>query len=239
MTTVQQREPDGLFKVDPFAVKEKFVEVRLRARRCLCARRVISLGLSAATIICSGIVVHSQTTSTETQIWPEVDTHVQLPSQFRVLAFSGVEQGVGYPYQQVFAAAALGYQYKPIMKQHLENIDPDKEHYFVVGAGYEFLRTIQSGKLKDEDRFTIDGTVGFRPTAGFLLRDRNWTELRWINGKYSTTYRNMLTVEHDFLLHGFRFSPYGAAEVFYDGPSHSWNQEWYTAGVQWPYKRLL
>jgi hypothetical protein len=71
------------------------------------------------------------------------------------------------------------------------------------------------------------------------VRDRNWIELRWIDGVYSTTYRNMLTVERDFLVRGFRFTPYGSAEVFYDGPKHSWDQEWYTGGIDWPYKSLF
>ena len=49
----------------------------------------------------------------------------------------------------------------------------------------------------------------------------------------------MVTVEHDFLVRGFRFSPYGSAEVFYDSPKHSWNEEWYTGGIEWPYKSLF
>jgi hypothetical protein len=85
----------------------------------------------------------------------------------------------------------------------------------------------------------MDGTPGFRLPGEFLVRDRNWLELRWIDGTYSTTYRNMISVERDFLVHGFRFSPYGSAEVFYDGPKHSWDQEWYTAGVQCSFRRLL
>jgi hypothetical protein len=47
----------------------------------------------------------------------------------------------------------------------------------------------------------------------------------------------MVSSEVDFLVHDVRFTPYGTAEVFYDGPKHSWDQEWYTAGIQWPYKR--
>ena len=72
-----------------------------------------------------------------------------------------------------------------------------------------------------------------KPLAG------NWTELRWIEGAYSTTYCNMALAEGDFIVHGFGLSPYGSVEVFYDGPKHSWDQEWYTAGVQWSYKHLL
>ncbi len=144
-----------------------------------------------------------------------------------------------HSYQQWYASAGLGYQFKPILREHLINIDPDKEHYLVFGGGYEFLRTNQSGKLKDENRITIDVTPGFRFPAGFLARDRNFIEFRWIDGVYSTTYRNMLSVERDFLVHRFRFAPFGSAEAFYDGSKHSWDQEWYTAGVQSPYKRLF
>src|SRR5271169_2461980 len=205
-------------------------------KRCLLT---VFLGLSLVTLLCSGAAGQSQTDDTETQVWPEVDLHLQLPSHLRVLSFVGLEQAAGYPFQQWYAAAALGYQFKPILREHLLNIDPDKEHYLVFGGGYEFLRTTQSGIVKHENRVTIDVTPGFLLPVKILVRDRNWVELRWIDGTYSTTYRNMVTVERGLLIHGFRFSPFGSAEVFYDSPKHAWNEEWYTAGIQWPYKSLL
>lgn len=97
----------------------------------------------------------STTATTENEVWLEADAHVQLPSHLRVLAFTGLEQGVGYPFQQWYVAAALGYQFKPILRPHRENIDPDKEHYFLFGGGYEFLRTTQSGQVTHENRITI------------------------------------------------------------------------------------
>jgi hypothetical protein len=118
------------------------------------------LGTSLIFIFCSRAASQSQTPDTDTQAWPEVDAHIQLPSDLRILALSGLEQGVDFPYQQWYVAAALGYQFKPIRREHLENIDPEKEHYFLFGGGYEFLRTIQSGKMKDENRITIDVTPG-------------------------------------------------------------------------------
>jgi hypothetical protein len=190
-------------------------------------------------IFCSQAASQAQTFETQTLVWPEVDGHLELPSQLRVLAFVGFEQGVDTSFQQWYAAAGIGYQFKPILREHLINIDPDKEHYFVFGGGYQVFRTIQSGRLTDENRFTIDMTPGFRLPSEFLLRDRNFIECRWIDGVYSTTYRNMLTVERDFLLHGIRFSPFGSAETFYNGAQHSWNQNWYTVGIQWPYRSLL
>lgn len=203
-----------------------------------CLLRIL-FTISLLLIFCSVADAQSATSSTDTQAWPEVDFHIQFASNLRILALTGTEQGIGFPFQQWYTAAALGYLGKPILREHLTNIDPDKERYFLFGGGYEFLHTTNSGKQTDENRVTLDGTFGFRPTARFLVRDRNWVELRWINGTYSTTYRNMVTVEHDFLVRGFRFSPYGSAEVFYDSPKHSWNEEWYTGGIEWPYKSLF
>src|SRR5271167_444164 len=159
------------------------------------------LGLSLVTIFGSGAKAQSQPATTETEVWPEADAHIQLKSNLRVLSFAGLEEAVGYPFQQWYVAGALGYQFKPILREHILNIDPDKEHYLVFGGGYEFLRTTQSGVVKHENRVTIDVTPGFLLPAKILVRDRNWVELRWIDGTYSTTYRNMVTIERGFLVH--------------------------------------
>jgi hypothetical protein len=186
--------------------------------------------------------------SSVTQWSEEVDAHVQFASQWRVLSYvGGVQQNSqNYPFQQWYAAAGLGYQFKPISTPHTKNIDPDKEFYFLFGAGYTHLDTTSSGKI--ENRATIDATVGYMFPGDLLVRDRNWLELRWVNGNYSTTYRNLLMLEHEFRIHGLRVSPFGSVEAFYDGVSHtaeqsyggakgSWNQWWYTVGAQLPYER--
>ena len=209
--------------------------------RTVISKSVLTLFLKIflITIFCSVAFAQVQPIITQTKVEPEVDAHIRFASPWRVLAFAGLQQGVGFSYQQWYVAAGLGYQLKPILKSHLENIDPDKEHYFVLDGGYESLGTTQSGKTSDENRLVLDLLFHYRLTARFLLIDRNRVEFRWVNGVYSTTYRNKLAIEHDFLVQGFRFTPYGAAEVFYDGAQSSWNLELYTVGVQWPYKRLL
>jgi Protein of unknown function (DUF2490) len=188
---------------------------------------------------CYMIVNSLNAQSTETQVWPEADFHLQFPANFRILALTGLEQGVNYPFEEWYAGAGLGYQFKPILKSHIENIDPDKEHHLVVAGGYEYHQTLQSGKVKREHRGLIEIVPGFRPLSWLLLRDRNRVEFRWINGVYSTRYRNEMTIEADVVLNKYHFTPFGAAEAFYDGSSHSWAEEWYTGGVEWPFKRLV
>ena len=130
--------------------------------------RAISLvfpGLAVIVVLCPAAAGQSSTGSTETQVEPEADFHLQLPSGWRVIAFTGLVQGAGFPYQQWYGAAALGYQFKPILRPHLENIDPDKEHYLVFGGGYEYLRTTESGKMTHDNRLALPNAVKPKPTA--------------------------------------------------------------------------
>jgi len=178
-----------------------------------------------------------QTTAGE--FWPAVDVHDQLLSNVRLLGFGELKKGENSPYQQADIGAGIGYQWGRFTNPHLKSIDPDKENFLVTGAGYEYLRTIQSGKDTQEDRLVVQATPRYRPPAEFLLTDRNRVEFRWVDGNYSTRYRNRLTAERAFSVRGFRIDPYVSAEFFYDIPRGSWSQEQYAAGVQLPHRRLL
>lgn len=180
----------------------------------------------------------TQTNSTGREFWPEVDAQFQLPKNWRVLGFAASKKGEDFSNQEIKSGVELAYQWRNISRPHLLNIDPDKEHMLVFGGGYEYLRTL-SGKAKDENRMVLQAISGFRPASRFLVRDRNRVEFRWINGVYSTRYRNQVSADYDITFRNFRLTPYGSAEIYYDGASSSWNEEQYTAGVKWPIKRTL
>lgn len=75
-----------------------------------------------------------------------------------------------FPFKQWYGAVGVGYQFKPILRSHLTNIDPDKEDYIVFGTGYDYLRTTDSGKVSDEDRLTIQLTFAYRlPPNSYLV----------------------------------------------------------------------
>ncbi len=179
----------------------------------------------------------SQTSASE--FWPQVNVQTQLPHQFRVTGYTGLQNSEAVPYQQIFAGGDLGYQWKRITKLHIQNSDSDKEHTLVFAGGYEYLHTLASGKLKDENRAMLQATFARRPWSPLLITDRNRVEFRWVNGDYSTRYRNMLTLNYDLVIAKHRLTPYGAAEVYYDGSKSSWNEEQYTAGIEWPFRRFF
>jgi hypothetical protein len=198
--------------------------------------RPVAGGLAVLAVLVSQAA--GQTPETAGEFWPAVDVHTQFPSHLRLLTLAGLKKGEDFPFQQIDVGAGLGYQFKRFTEPHLPNIDPDKENFLVAGVGYEYLRTIQSGQEQHEDRLVVEATPRFRPPANLLLSDRNRIEFRWDNGDYSTRYRNRFTVERDFLVRGFRFTPYASAEFFYDIAKGSWSKEQYAAGLEIPYERL-
>jgi hypothetical protein len=196
---------------------------------------------AAGLAVLAAVASHAaaQTPETAGEFWPALDIHNQLGSDVRLLGFAGLKKGEDFPYQQGDLGAGIAYQWKRFTRPHLGDIDPDKESIVVAGAGYEYIRTIQSGQDQYENRIAVQLTPRYRPPADFLLTDRNRVEFRWVNGDYSTRYRNQLTIERAFLVDRFRFSPYASAEFFYDITKGSWTEERYSGGIQLPYKKVL
>ena len=56
----------------------------------------VALAWAILAISCSSTSGQSSSQTTETEVWPEVDAHVQFASNLRVLAFTGLEPAVGY-----------------------------------------------------------------------------------------------------------------------------------------------
>lgn len=181
----------------------------------------------------------SQTPTTGSAFWPAVEAHAKIRGNVRLLAFAELKNGEDYSYDQWRLGAALGYQMKSFARPHLEDIDPQREHKLLFGAGYEYIESTESSKPGTENRVTLGFTPRGRFPGGILVSDRNRFEFRWIDGVYSNRYRNELAVERGTAVQHFRFTPYATAEFFYDLADGSWNQEQYAIGIAWPYKRVL
>jgi len=183
---------------------------------------------------------HAQTPATGGQVWSTANLFVRLPSHLQLIVGGEANIGTNYAYQQWSGTMGLTYQWKRIGKlQHLVNINQDKESRVVFGTGYQYLWTEQDGATSYEDRAAVDVTPRVRPHARWLVEDRNRVEFRWVNGEYSTRYRNLLAVERDIRIDRFRFTPYVSGEFFYNGATQSWDEQQYAVGVQWPYRRVL
>jgi hypothetical protein len=132
------------------------------------------------------------------------------------------------------------YRLKRLIGAHVGDIDDEKNHIMTLGAGFEYAHTDDDGSTKTEKRLFVQTVpVYFIPRVELRLEDRNRIEFRWVDGSYSTRYRNKLSVERTLKLERFRFTPYASGELFYDGQHRSWNQNTYAFGAIVPYKRLF
>lgn len=198
------------------------------------ARAVVSVVALLSMAVCSRAFGQDPTTVGE--FWPELSARYQGPSGLSQTVYAQLKNEEGYPTRQWDVGTDLSYQAKRIMRPHLTNIDPSKEHAYVIGIGYEYLDTQGSSSPKYENRLKAQATGRHRPSEAILIEDRNRFEFRWVNGTYSSRYRNRLLVEADLHHNAFRYSPYLSAEVFYDWATDSWNEQQYSIGIQWPHK---
>ena len=180
----------------------------------------------------------AQQSETWGEIWSEINTFVQLDRGKRLDLQGGARTASEASYLEWFTGAQVNFQLKPVLREHLEHYDTDKESYFVFGVGYQFWKTTQDDKSpSNENRALIEATPRYYLGWQILLTDRNLVELRTINGEYSTRYRNRLTVERAFLVEHLRFDPYAWGELFYDTRYDSWVQNQFSFGVQFQFKR--
>jgi hypothetical protein len=150
-------------------------------------------------------------------------------------------------------SAALGTDGVPLSQQlgfNLDlSLDPHPFRSYVLGAptlvedrnqlltlrlGYRYS---ESGPdvtpEKIQNRLLAELTARWN-LWGFVTSDRNGLDWRWINGVYSTRYRNRFQVERPVDINAYELTPYVNAEVFYLLSSGEWNQIRYRAGVQLP-----
>jgi len=201
------------------------------------ARIVLSFALALPCI--TARPAGAQTPSTGNEIWPEADYSLQLPADFRLDALGQLKEGTDYAAQEWKLGAQLSYQWQRILARHAENIDRNKESHVVLGAGYQYVQTDQPTPAKFENRLVLDVTLNFRPASSILLNDRNQYEYRWVNGAYSTRYRNRLEADLDLSPDPHPVRPYIAAEFFYEVSSGAWDEERYTAGIEWPLRNTM
>jgi len=184
--------------------------------------------------------LHAQTSDVAKEFWPEVKAVIDVLPKTRVEVYAAKQDGEDLARSQKKIGVAGSYRMKAILQHHLLDIDDEKNYVLVIGAGYERIFTDDNGKDTSENRFYIQGTPKHSvKKLGLLIQDRNRIEFRWVNDSYSTRYRNRLMIERPLRIDWFRFSPYSAGELFYDGQHRTWNQNLYKFGVILPYKKLL
>jgi hypothetical protein len=172
------------------------------------------------------------------QLWPEISTFVKLNPQMRfyflattVKENSGSTEGEFGP--------NFDFYLKPLRKRTALTwlpLDESKNRLLMVRIGYHYIYPY-SGDASSEHRGVLEVTGRYPLVFGVLVSDRNRLDLRSIGGEFSWRYRNRLTVEKEFSMGRFKFSPYARGEIYYDSRFDKWSRNALIAGSTFPITR--
>jgi hypothetical protein len=203
---------------------------------------VAPVAIAASVMVVAIVALFSLPQSAQAQssseFWPAVKVHIDLRPRVGLKVYAERQNGEELPAPDVKAGVTANFRIKPLFKPLTGDLDPENQYLATLAVGYEYIRKSKSGGGSAiENRLIIESTPRYAPGAGFLFLNRNRMEFRWNNGTYDFRYRFKVTGQHAFKVDRFHFTPYGSGELFWDRNHHSWNENQYAAGVQFPFKR--
>ena len=176
--------------------------------------------------------------STQNQWTPELDAYVKLNSKVRLVGiakrstdgttFNSYE--VGPNLDVIFKA------FRPLVRAGLRSNDDSKHHYVTFRVGYHYFINSTGPR---ESRVVLELTPRYSWPWSILMSDRNRSDLRIIQGKFSWRYRNRMTLERTVRIKSFSFTPYVRGEVYYDSRYEIWAKNYYSFGAVFPIRKRL
>jgi hypothetical protein len=167
------------------------------------------------------------------QFVPETDVYVKLSPAWRAYLQAKDDRDAGAS-TQLTIGPSIQLFLKPLIRLKditLFDLDDAKKRALVLETGY---RSVTSPGAPTDNRMEAIMTGHFPVTARLLVTDRNRADLDWKNGKFTWRYRNKLTLERTFAIHGYHLIPYAAAEVYYESQYSKWSTTALYAGCLLP-----
>jgi len=177
----------------------------------------------------SGAAIRAQTA----EALPEVDMYLKLNTTWRVFVQAKDTKEDAKPGQAEVGPSVQYYAngFLRSLRDKHEHLDDSKSTVLVLDAGYRYL--FPSGSPA-ENRIRIDETLHFPTLGRLLVSNRSREDLDWSEGEFTWRYRNRLTVERDEKIRSYKFTPYVAAEPYYESQYGKWSTTALYAGVILP-----
>lgn len=195
--------------------------------------------LSLALLVTSLKSLMAQTPGSDAEIWPKVNVAYDLGTRTRIEGYFEKHDGEDVSLEQWKIGTMFTYRMKRMLRERHHDIDEDKKYNLAVAGGYEFIQTDQNGSKKREHRIILQGSPKYLLPLQILAQNRNRVEFRWVDSAYNFRYRNKVTVDRILRIDKFKFTPYASGELFWDRNHHSWNENQYAFGVEFPYRKLF
>jgi hypothetical protein len=167
------------------------------------------------------------------EVWPEVWAFVKLSQPTRFLLDVAYARGKESPAAVVDMALYFDVAIKPIARKVLRQEDWVRNRYLWARIGYDHVSKNEDGQPTPSEERGILALYGRRDVPwGVWLEGRVRSDLRWIDGDYSTRYRFRAEANREFSVLAHPTTPYLNAEWFYDTRYEGWSRGLYQAGVE-------
>ena len=176
---------------------------------------------------------------TRTDVWPEVNLFHQIDDRYRLHLLGAFVRARDIDYSDGQVGAHLDIGALPILRPRLLP-DSTLYQYLWFRVGYRYGREFTSDDPFEEHRVILEMTARFPLPGGVMLVDRSRGDLRFINGVYSSRYRNRVRLERSIVLFDrYAWLPYVSAELFYDTRFDAINRFRYSVGIEIPIRRFI
>ena len=176
-------------------------------------------------VVCIRVAAQEQENE-DTQLWPDVTVGFKLNPTTTL---------------SLFGTARLGRDlHARITHQLGASVNFRVNNYLNIVPSYRHAWSYPTeNRRSQENRYFIDVTPRLPLPKGFMLQDRNRSEVRDINNRVSWRYRNRLQLEKSFLWHEHQLTAYLAGEIHYDSRYSGWNRKQFWAGTRVPLNKHL
>jgi hypothetical protein len=149
--------------------------------------------------------------------WPEVSAFVGLNPGSRMYLDAAYAQGKESASQALDVAAYYDFSLKPILRPKLTQEDWARSRYLWARIGYDHVFKGEGGVAVPPENRGILSIYGRVPLpVDVWLETRVRSDLRWMEGDYSTRYRLRGEFTRELTLRRHPVTPYLNVEWFYD-----------------------
>jgi hypothetical protein len=168
-----------------------------------------------------------------TEFWPELSYYQQLSPGTRLYFDASYAEGKDSSTKSLDVSGFLDISLLPIVRRQLRTDDWQRKRYLWARAGYTRVEKSDAGtRGNPEDRGSVALYAKAPVPADVWLEARLRTDLRWIDGNYSTRYRARIEANREFTVAEHAVVPYFNFEWFYDTRYDGWSRTLFQGGVE-------
>jgi len=189
------------------------------------------MALLAALVLSPGVVCAQSGDPLE--FWGELNLFKKVNPTTRLYFVAADTKGRDSQLRTVDLAAYVDLTMGPQLPRRRQKQDWQSRKYVWVRIGYDHIFKVEGETRTSPEHRGIVALYGrFYLPGAILFEARTRSDLRWIEGSYSTRYRLRFEANRDFAVIDRVVTPFVQAEYFYDTRYDGWARDVYQVGAE-------